>query len=459
MSELAATCDRLPVSEKDWSGFERCLILEMASIFLKDGDRDSLVTLFSTRLPSRYHFMDIEDLVVRCGTKLKDPVLVLGDAYAKCQVPEVRLQIAQAIRRGFKGSGIRGNDDAEFVKNAMQWYEREKDHLAFNPEYSYNRGQGDGYIKRPLFVRKPSAADNQPNESERDKTIPKAATVQAKPLKTGTNSIGAKMVLIPAGDFVMGSPENEKGHKRSEGPQHPVRITRPFWLGVYEVTQAEYESIMGRNPSLFSPNGGLAVRVTDLDTRRYPVENMSWYDAVEFCNRLSKKEGLPEYYRLSEARSKDLWKTVKVIGGQGYRLPTEAEWEYACRAGTTTAFSFGTVLKENQAHVSGKVSLERPTAVGSYPPNPFGLYDMHGNVAEFCNDGYDGKYYEDCPINDPPGSSDRHRVVQRGGQWCNDADLARSAHRGDEFPWVKLMFVGFRLARSLGETERIAPSH
>ena len=319
MSELAATCDKLPVSEKDWSGFERCLILEMASVFLKEGDRDSLVALFSTRFPSRYHFMDIEDLVVRHGTKLKDPVLILGDAYSKCQVPEVRLQIAQAIRRGFKGSGIRGNDDADFVKNAMQWYEREKDQLVFNPAYCYNRSQGDGYIKRPLFVRKPSAADNQPKESEKDKMIPQAATVQAKPLKTATNSIGVKMVLIPAGDFVMGSPENEKGHKKSEGPQHLVRITRPFWLGVYEVTQAEYESVIGKNPSLFSPKGGLAV--SGLDTRRFPVEYVSWYDAVEFCNWLSKKEGLPECYRLPEAKPKDLWKTVKVIGGQGYRLP------------------------------------------------------------------------------------------------------------------------------------------
>lgn len=160
MSDLAAMCGMVPVDEKDWSGFEWYLILEMASVFLKDGDRNSLVTLFSTRFPSRFHFMDIEDMVVRHGTKLKDPVLILGDAYSKCQVPEVRLKIAQAIRRGFKGSGIRGNDDADFVTNAMRWYEREKDHLAFNPAYCYNRGHGTDYLKCPLFVRKPSAPND-----------------------------------------------------------------------------------------------------------------------------------------------------------------------------------------------------------------------------------------------------------------------------------------------------------
>ena len=127
--------------------------------------------------------------------------------------------------------------------------------------------------------------------------------------------------------------------------------------------------------------------------------------------------------------------------------------------GTTTPYRFGTALKENQAHISGEVSLERPAVVGSYPPNAFGLYDMDGNVAEFCNDGYDGGYYEDCPIDDPPGSSDRWYVVERGGFWTGNADFARSARRGSVFPWAPHLCIGFRLARTnSGETGKDSPS-
>ena len=410
----------------------------MVWVFLKEGDRDSLVTLFSTRFPSRYHFMEIENLLVRHGEKLKDPVLVLGDAYAKAQIPEVRQAIAQAVRRGFKGSGIRGNDDADFVNNAMQWYAREKDHLVFNEEYGgLQTLDVHFYLEHPLFIRKPSGVEGQSDESKEGQPIPTPPAAQARPLKTTANSIGMKMLLVPAGRFAMGSPEDEKGRNTNETPQHPVRITRPFWLGAYPVTQAEYEGVMGENPSLFSPKGDFATKVAGLDTRRFPVENVSWFDAVEFCNRLSKKGGLPEFYRLGEAKPEDRSRTVEVLGGRGYRLPSEAEWEYACRAGTTTAFSFGAELKENQANFKPMGSLDCPVAVGSYPPNAFGFYDMHGNVTEFCNDGYDANYYEDCPIDDPPGPSDRHRVVTRGGRFSDDANLGRSASRGNEYPWVR----------------------
>ena len=457
MSELAATCDTLPVAVKDWTDFELSLMLEMTWVFLKDADRDSLVTLFSNRFPQCYDFPDIEDLLVLHGAKLKDPVLILGDAYSKCRVPEVRLQIAQAIRRGFKGSGIRGNDDADFIKNAMQWYQREKDSLAYNPEYGYNRdapGSGGQYIRHPLFRRKSSAAESR-HEEEKGNRNQSPPTNQVKPLKTTMNSIGMKMVLIPAGEFTMGAPDDEiHGVEGDDFPPHRVRITKPFWFGAYEVTQMEYENITGKNPSLFSPKGGLSMDVVGLDTKRFPVEHVSWYEAVEFCNRLSKKEGLPEYYRLSEAWPEEDYRTVKVVGGHGYRLPTEAEWEYACRAGTSTPFSFGAVLKANQAHVSGKIRLKHPAPVGSYPPNAFGLHDMHGNVAEFCNDGYDRYYYEDCPIDDPPGSSDRHWVAIRGGYWSGGAESADSAGRFGVSPGEGLMFVGFRVAKG---PEPVAP--
>ena len=135
------------------------------------------------------------------------------------------------------------------------------------------------------------------------------------------------------------------------------------------------------------------------------------------------------------------------LGGEGYRLPTEAEWEFACRAGTATRYSFGNVLKRDQAQIDS----DKPTVVGSFPANAFGLYDMHGNIAEWCVDGYDLAYYEDCPIDDPRKTPNLRHVVQRGGQFCNEADLARSAARGDEFPWAPQMYVGIRVARDYRE--------
>ena len=189
-----------------------------------------------------------------------------------------------------------------------------------------------------------------------------------------------------------------------------------------------------------------------VDTRRFPVDEVSWYQAVEFCNRLGEEEGFPAYYRLPPSKNGELWKNVDVLGGPGYRLPTEAEWEYACRAGTTTPFSFGETIHENQANVNrllpGPFFKSNLVAVGSYQANAFGLYDMHGNVAEWCNDVYDPRYYEDCPIDDAPGPSSKGRVVVRGGCWIERPEESRSANRVDEFPWVKRLGVGFRVARA-----------
>ena len=173
-----------------------------------------------------------------------------------------------------------------------------------------------------------------------------------------TNSIGMKFKLIPAGEFMMGSPEDEEDRLDYEGPVHRVRITKPYYLGTYEVTQAEYERIMDENPSRFKGS-------------KRPVERVSWNDAVVFCKRLSEKEG------------------------RAYRLPTEAEWEYACRGGTTTPFHFGRILNGKQANCRGDQPygtetkgpyLGETASVGSYTANAFGLYDMHGDVWEWCSD-------------------------------------------------------------------------
>jgi len=214
----------------------------------------------------------------------------------------------------------------------------------------------------------------------------------AAPPESFTNSIGVKLVYIKLGTFLMGSPASEKGRDDDE-TQHRVTITRGFYLGVHEVTQAQYEAVMGTNPALFKKGGN------------YPVENVSAGEAEDFCKRLSAKEG------------------------RTYRLPTEAEWEYACRAGTTTLFAFGDsdVGLSNYAWHHGN-SRGRTHPVGEKKANAWGLYDMHGNVFEWCLDKY-GSYPSGDQI-DPRGPNSRTWVhVMRGGAWRYVATVCRSAHR------------------------------
>jgi formylglycine-generating enzyme required for sulfatase activity len=244
-----------------------------------------------------------------------------------------------------------------------------------------------------------------------------------------TNSIGMKLVLIPPGEFQMGSHDGGV----DETPVHRVRITRPFYLSVYEVTQTEYQRVMSSNPSWFSSTGGGKDDVLGLDTSRYPVEEVSWKDAEEFCRHLSQRDGVM------------------------YRLPTEAEWEYACRAGTTTAFHFGNVLNGQEANVDGNYPygtsskgphLKRTTSVGSYSANNFGLFDMHGNVWEWCADWYDESYYGNSPVEDPAGAASGSHRVLRGGSWLSYARRCRSAFRDVNTPDNRYDYLGFRVAFS-----------
>ncbi len=248
-----------------------------------------------------------------------------------------------------------------------------------------------------------------------------------------TNSIGMKLVLIPAGKFMMGSPKDEDGRYDNWEEQHEVEITKPFYLGVYTVTQAEYQKIMGKNPSYFSAQGDGKDKVVGLDTSRFPVDQVSWDEAVEFCRKLSE---MPEEKK----------------AGRTYRLPTEAEWEYACRAGTTTPFHYGKSLSSKQANFLGDFpygdaekgpDLGRPTTVGSYQPNAYGLYDMDGNVWQWCADWSTEK---------PPGGKDpivtkeaSGRVV-RGGCWLSDGGDCRSAYRFAVVPGNRDWRLGFRVA-------------
>jgi len=232
-----------------------------------------------------------------------------------------------------------------------------------------------------------------------------------------TNSIGMKYALIPAGEFVMGSLRFSGEHR------HRVQITKPFYLGMYEVTQAEYEKVMGENPSHFSKGGDAADAVSRKDTSRHPVEEVSWNDAVEFCKRLSAKEG------------------------KRYRLPTEADWEYACRAGTTTPWCFGddpASLGEYAWYVGNSDRKTHP--VGQKKPNAWGLYDMHGNVSEWCQDRFDGDYYKDSPTDDPTGPNTGSERADRGGSGGDFAVFCRSACRSAGSPCFRSLSRGFRVA-------------
>jgi len=224
-----------------------------------------------------------------------------------------------------------------------------------------------------------------------------------------------KLVLVPAGKFTMGSPETEKGRFKSEGPQREVTISRAFHMGIYEVTQAQWKAVMNTMPW-----EGEAVKPGDSK----PAVCISWNDATSFCKALSKKTG----------------KTV--------RLPTEAEWEYACRAGTTTAFCSGddpSKLGDYAWYLGNLVSLGSPNPVGGRKPNAWGLYDMHGNVAEWCSDWCEYSWYAKADTRDPKGPpTGTHRAI-RGGASYTPSQLCRSANRGVGISNERISNRGFRI--------------
>ena len=248
-----------------------------------------------------------------------------------------------------------------------------------------------------------------------------ALTVMAQEVKPGKvevielgKDVKLEMVLIPAGKFLMGGKKipvdpfsNIKvaQPEKDEFPQHEVTLTKPFYMGKYEVTQEQWFEIMGENPS--REKG-----------RKLPVTDVSWNECHFFIRKLNEKTN------------------------GGYRLPTEAEWEFACRAGTTTAYSYGDKLTKSDANILGS-SIK---TVGSYKPNAFGLYDMHGNVFEWCEDWF-GDYPTGAVI-DPKGPATGKSRVLRGGSFDLNESVARSSYRNSSAPSNRLNFAGFRLART-----------
>jgi formylglycine-generating enzyme required for sulfatase activity len=316
------------------------------------------------------------------------------------------------------------------VKNVQKWAQV-KLGKSQTPE---TRGTKRGTIQLVRFDRKvvpkfPPLEDMR----EMDRNSPSIPLPKIKATgKTITNSLGMKLTLIPKGTFLMGAPPDEEDSEDNER-QHVVTISKDFYLGMYEVTQSEYQKVMGNNPSDFQgdkiaerhPKTGRVVKA--VDSSNYPVESVSWNDAVEFCKRLS---ALPE----------------ERAAGRVYRLPTEAEWEHACRAGSTTAYCFGndaTQLSE-YAWFSGSGSTTHP--VVEKKPNPWGLYDMHGNVWEWCSD-WKGDYPTSAVV-DPVGPATGSYRVYRGGGWGFQAASCRSAYRDGNTPARRDYYLGFRLALS-----------
>jgi formylglycine-generating enzyme required for sulfatase activity len=302
--------------------------------------------------------------------------------------------------------------------------------------YSLRMRYGDGKTEdRTVAVE----AGQKARVSFSYRIAPQVSSVQSgarpeRPLPDG-------FVHIPGGTFMMGSPTEEVGRNTSES-QHQVTVSS-FSMSKYEITQREWAAVMGRNRSKFKGDN-------------LPVENVSWYEAIEYCNKRSVKEGLTPAYTVNG--DSVTWNRK----ANGYRLPTEAEWEYACRAGTTTRFSTGYTITTNQANYKGNTKgayRKKTWDVGSGAANVWGLYDMHGNVWEWCWDWY-RSYGSGIFINgeewyrndsgtqtDPVGPASGVHRVPRGGSWIDDARDLRSANRFSIGPSHRYDNVGFRLVR------------
>jgi len=239
------------------------------------------------------------------------------------------------------------------------------------------------------------------------KTPPKELTVDLG------GGVKMELVLIPAGEFLMGSPDSDKDADQHEKPQHRVRITKPFYLGKYPVTQEQWEAVMGNNPS-------------NLKGSKSPVENVTWNDCQQFLDKLNRREG-------------------NSVGE--FRLPTQAQWEYACRAGSTTRYCFGDEESRLGEYAWYDANSARKThSVGEKKPNGWGLYDMHGNVLEWCQDSDDGVHYAESPMDDPTGPAQVSNRVSRGGYWGGPARNCRSASRHGGWPGNRYIHVGLRAA-------------
>jgi len=388
----------------------------------------------------------IDQEVGRCQVLL----VVIGKAWLtpRLQNPDdfVRLEIESALKRGIPVvpvflEGITGPPPRDQLPKSLQpLIRRNGTQVGHDPRFHADMGR---LIKRLRedCLRQPSRPIQPPTKP--DPTYPRfsvevvtvnpqgqiinrreaSAAYQTVDMGQG---VTPEMVVIPGGTFMMGSPDREPKREKREGSQHQVTVAE-FWMGKYPVTQAQYQAIMGNNPAKFKG-----------DNR--PVEQVTWYEAVEFCDRLSQKLGQP------------------------YTLPSETQWEYACRAGTTTPFYFGDTITPDLANYDGNYSYgsgpkgtyrKATTEVGSFPPNNFGLHDMHGNVWEWCLDHWHDSY-NGAPADGTAwvtGGNSNYRI-RRGGSWYSNPRDCRCAFRLNSYPDDRGDVNGFRVVsvppRTLG---------
>ncbi len=270
-------------------------------------------------------------------------------------------------------------------------------------------------------------------------------------------------VSIPAGSFQMGNSGTTSVHTEDEVPVHTVTLS-PFTMSKYEITYGQWIEVTQWGVShdyKFRKRGNMGSKgfydSTGDENESHPVTYITWYDAILWCNALSEKEGLVPCYYTTSSKSIvyrsgeiDLGDDLVDWEANGYRLPTEAEWEYACRADTATEYSFGDNLTETNANYvhSGDIFDNGTTPVGFYAANQWGLYDMHGNVFEWCWDWYDMRYYDISPAASPHGPSDGTARVIRGGSWYHNLHYTRSAFRGGYSTTTVNDRLGFRTVRA-----------
>lgn len=315
-------------------------------------------------------------------------------------------------------------------------------------------------VPKPEVPKKVEPPTETPERPPAPQPRPEPEPVPATPQKEITNSIGMKLVLVPAGTFRRGSVKGQDEFAyRDEFPQNNVTVKRPFRLAAHKTTQEQFDKVMGRNPSWFAAAGGGKDRVPNLDTARFPVESVSFFDAADFCNRLSEREGLTPRYTLSKLRREAgsiKWAELDIArDAAGYRLPSEAEWEYCARAGTTTRFWFGDNPEAlDQYAWYSENSGGRTQPVGGKPANRWGLYDLGGLANEWCEDLWHPNY-DGAPADGSAwlsGGEPGQRVV-RGGAWNSFAKQCRCPQRLLDTPGHRYYNLGFRVVLPVAPAE------
>jgi len=337
---------------------------------------------------------------------------------------------------------VRGMTESDFLQHILEAPQEAA--MTWKVLADWLEERGDPRFELVRLCHDPNYLPQLP-DAARDERVERLLESGLAPcVPTLVNSIGMRLALIPAGAFLLGDPTLQETPEQNRVQM--VVLTRPFLMGVYPVTQAEFEQVMGHNPSRFRTGQRAGQPLYRVDTSRFPVDSANFADAQTFCRRLSALE-------------------AERAAGRVYRLPTDAEWERACRGGarTSRAFHFGMSASSRQANFDGSAPfgmaapgpcLRRTCQVGQYPPNAYGLHDMHGNVWEWCQDWCSEVPLQPSPVTNPRGPRRGTTRVCRGGSYFNPASRCRSAYRIGYYPGGHNDFIGFRVVCSLPKLPR-----